>query len=262
MAGSRRPKKEKMPDTHPTSNRTFRILRYRPEVDDAPHWEEFESACMHDTSVLDALNDIRDRLAPDLSYRSSCRMAICGSCAMVIDGVPRLACKTFVRDLPDGPITVEPLDNFPIERDLVVDISDMIGKLESVHPYIVPKDDMPKDAPSKQTPQEMARYHQFSQCIQCGCCYAACPQYKLHPDFVGPAALTMLYRYNHDTRDAHGSVRREIMSEDRAVWRCTSVGYCTDVCPKLVDPASAIQLGKEESAGDFLMQIVKKFKKS
>ncbi|MBQ4360814.1 MAG: succinate dehydrogenase/fumarate reductase iron-sulfur subunit [Proteobacteria bacterium] len=237
----------------------FSVLRYRPETDDEPHFEDFEVPWRHETSVLDGLNYIRDNLAPDLSFRSSCRMAICGSCAMVINNVPRLACKTFIRDYEScAKITLEPLENFPIERDLVADISDMIGKLESVHPYIVPRKDIPADKPSSQTPQQLARYQQFSHCIQCGCCYAACPQYKLHKDFIGPAALTMLYRCNHDTRDDNQAERKAIMGQTKGLWRCTSVNYCSDVCPKLVDPASAIQLGKEESAQDYVLHFFKK----
>lgn len=239
----------------------FSVLRYRPETDEAPHFEVYDVPWLEDTSVLEGLNYIRDHFAPDLSFRSSCRMAICGSCAMVINNVPRLACKTFIRNLKDkGVITVEPLENFPVERDLVTDISDMIEKVESVHPYIVPKGDVKADEPGKQTPQQMEKYRQFSQCIQCGCCYAACPQYKLTKDFLGPAALTLLYRYNHDSRDNHAASRNAILGQDRGVWRCTSVGYCTDVCPKLVDPAAAIQLGKEESAFDFFTILFRKKK--
>ena len=236
----------------------FTIQRYRPETDDEPHFESFDVPWFHETSVLDGLNYIRDNFVPDLSYRSSCRMAICGSCAMMINRVPRLACKTFVRDYRDE-IIVEPLENFPVERDLVTDISDMIQKVECVQPYIVPQTpEQPEDKATPQTPQQMAKYHQFSQCIQCGCCYAACPQYKLNKDFIGPAALTMLYRYNHDNRDANSDVRNRIMGQKKGVWSCTSVGYCSDVCPKLVDPAAAIELGKQESTLDYIKHLFKK----
>lgn len=240
--------------------KTFTILRYRPETDEAPHEQSFEVPCRPETTILDALNYIRDNFAPDLSYRSSCRMAICGSCAMMINHEPRLACKTFIRDIPDAHISLEPLDNFPIERDLVVDISDMVHKLENVQPYIVPKKDVTLDKPNTQTPQQLAKYRQFAQCINCGCCYAACPQYKLHPDFIGPAALTILYRYNQDNRDDNANTRTKIANQDQGLWRCTSVGYCSDVCPKLVDPASAIQLGKEAGAFDYIKHFFSKDK--
>ena len=238
--------------------KTLEVLRYRPETDDAPHFDTFEVPYLHETSVLDALNYIRDHFAPDLSYRSSCRMAICGSCGMMINGVPRLACKTFVRDFDNVPsIRIEPLENFPIEKDLVVDISDMIQKIESVNPYIVANSTDKPGETRKQTPQQLEKYRQFAQCINCGCCYAACPQYKLNPDFVGPAALTILYRYNQDNRDHGSSSRYPILNRDSGVWRCTTVGYCSDVCPKLVDPASAIQLGKESSAFDYIRHFLK-----
>ncbi len=242
-------------------NVIFKVLRYRPETDSEPHYETYEVPCSHETSILDALNYIRDNLAPDLSYRSSCRMAVCGSCALMINNTAGLACKTFVRNVKhEGTITLDPLENFPVERDLVVDITDMIQKLERVQPYIVPNPDTPKDKPTLQTPQQLERYRQFSQCIQCGSCYAACPQYKLHPDFLGPAALTLLYRYNHDTRDCGSATRHQIMGEEKGLWRCTSVGYCSDVCPKLVDPAAAVQLGKEENTLNFFKQIFLKHK--
>ncbi len=240
----------------------FSVMRYRPETDDKPHFEDFEVPFIHESSILDGLNYIRDNLAPDLSYRSSCRMAVCGSCSMMINGVPKLACKTFIRDyVKAGIITLEPLENFPIERDLVVDISDMIEKIESVKPYIVPANDLPDDKPNHQTPQQLEKYRQFAQCINCGCCYAACPQYKLHPEFIGPAALTLMYRYNHDNRD--GAAQKRIASESRefGVWGCTSVGHCTNVCPKLADPAAAVQLDKQDSAFDYVKHFLSRRKK-
>lgn len=237
------------------------VLRYRPETDTEPHFQEFEVPYIHETSVLEALNYIKDFLEPELSFRWSCRMAVCGSCGMMVNGVPHLACKTFLRDYDNTKVMkIEPLTNFPIERDLVVDISDMIEKIERVKPYIIPSEEN-KNKPLTegyiQTPQQMELYRQFSQCINCGCCYAACPQYKLNPDFIGPAALTLLYRYNIDSRDAGARERLKIMSQDEGVWSCTFVGYCSEVCPKHVDPASAIQLGKKQSAMDYVIKMFK-----
>ena len=237
------------------------VLRYRPETDTEPHFQEIEVPYIHETSVLEALNYIKDFLEPELSFRWSCRMAVCGSCGMMVNGVPHLACKTFLRDYDNTKVMkIEPLANFPIERDLVVDISDMIEKIERVKPYIIPSEEN-KNKPLTegyiQTPQQMELYRQFSQCINCGCCYAACPQYKLNPDFIGPAALTLLYRYNIDSRDAGARERLKIMSQDEGVWSCTFVGYCSEVCPKHVDPASAIQLGKKQSAMDYVIKMFK-----
>jgi fumarate reductase iron-sulfur subunit len=155
---------------------------------------------------------------------------------------------------------IEPLANFPIERDLVVDISDFIEKLERVKPYIIPAEkdkNKPLTEGYLQTPQQMEQYRQFAQCINCGICYAACPQYKLNKNFIGPAALTLLYRYNIDSRDAGARERMKIMSQDEGVWSCTFVGYCSQVCPKHVDTAQAIQLGKKASAIDYVIKMFK-----
>ena len=246
----------------PDSTKVFSVMRYSPETDSEPHFESYNVPFQHETSILDGLNYIRDNIDPSLSYRSSCRMAVCGSCALMVNHVPKLACKTFIRDYKENTIVIEPLENFPIERDLVADISDMVGKIESVEPYIHEKKDTDPAVPEKQTPQQLEKYRQFAQCIHCGCCYAACPQYKLNQDFIGPAALTMLYRYNHDSHDADPTTRNAIMGQDKGVWRCTSVGYCTEACPKLVDPASAIQLEKEENTFDYIKHFFKHFKRS
>ncbi len=239
----------------------FSVARYRPETDSEPHFQDFEVPYIHETSLLEALNYIKDNLEPELSFRWSCRMAVCGSCAMMVNGVPKLACKTFLRDYdPNKVMKIEPLANFPIERDLVVDISDFIEKLERIKPYIIPAEkdkNKPLTEGYLQTPQQMEMYRQFAQCINCGICYAACPQYKLNKDFIGPAALTLLYRYNIDSRDAGARERMKIMSQDEGVWSCTFVGYCSQVCPKHVDPAQAIQLGKKASAIDYVIKMFK-----
>ncbi|MGL5947561.1 MAG: succinate dehydrogenase/fumarate reductase iron-sulfur subunit [Aeromonas sp.] len=234
------------------------ILRYRPEQDNEPWMQTFQVPYQHELSLLDALQYIKDKLDSTLSFRWSCRMAICGSCGMMVNGVPKLGCKTFLRDYLPGKMTIEPLNNFPIERDLVVDMSDFIEKLERIKPYIIPAE--PRnlcDGEYKQTPADMAKYHQFSMCINCGLCYAACPQYGINNKFIGPAALALAYRYNADNRDGAAAERMKILSQDEGVWGCTFVGYCSDVCPKGVDPAAAIQLGKVESAKDYVIGMFK-----
>ncbi len=152
---------------------------------------------------------------------------------MMVNGIPKLGCKTFLRDYLPGKMTIEPLNNFPIERDLVVDMSDFIEKLESIKPYIIPAEPRSLcDGEYTQTPADMAKYHQFSMCINCGLCYAACPQYGINKKFTGPAALALAYRYNADNRDSASRERMKIISQDEGVWGCTFVGYCSEVCPK------------------------------
>lgn len=234
------------------------VLRYRPEEDDKPFIQSYEVPYVYEMSVLDALAYIKDNLDSTLSYRWSCRMAICGSCGMMVNGKPKLGCKSFLRDSYPNKVRLEPLANFPVERDLVVDMAPFVAKLEAIKPYIFPeKEQSPEDGPNVQTPEQMAKYKQFSMCINCGLCYAACPQYALNPKFLGPAALTLLHRYNRDSRDFGKKERMALLNSEDGVWSCTFVGYCSDVCPKMVDPAAAIQLGKVDSAKDYVIAMLK-----
>ena len=230
------------------------VQRYRPELDDKPFMQKFEIPYAAEMSVLDALQYIKDHHDGSLAYRWSCRMAICGSCGYMVNGVPKLGCKTFLREYLKTGITVTSLDNFPIERDLIADIGDFIEKIEEVKPYIIRQSKQAiEDGEYLQTPAQVARYHQYSMCINCGLCYAACPQYGLNNEFMGPSALTLLHRYNQDNRDQGRAERIDILNSEQGVWSCTFVGYCSDVCPKHVDPASAIQQGKVESSKDFFI---------
>ena len=234
------------------------ILRYRPETDEKPFLQTFEVPYTADTSILEALQYIKDHLDSTVSFRWSCRMAICGSCGMMVNGTPKLGCKAFLRDYFPKKVTLEPLANFPIERDLVVVMDDFIEKLEEIKPYIIPeKKKSLSEGTYKQTPLEMELYKQFSMCINCGLCYAACPQYGLDSKFTGPAALALLARYNRDSRDAGSAERMKIVNQEEGVWGCTFVGYCSVVCPKGVDPAAAIQLLKVESAKDYMIGMFK-----
>ncbi|WP_094751512.1 succinate dehydrogenase/fumarate reductase iron-sulfur subunit [Psychromonas sp. CD1] len=234
------------------------ILRYRPEMDEKPFTQSFEVPYIEDTSILEALQYIKDHLDSTISFRWSCRMAICGSCGLMIDNIPKLGCKAFLRDYYPNKISLEPLANFPIERDLVVVMDDFMQKLESVKPYLIPGDNACMSSGEyQQTPLQMEKYKQFSMCINCGLCYAACPQYGLDNNFIGPAALALLARYDRDSRDAGSAQRMKILNQEEGVWGCTFVGYCSTVCPKKVDPAAAIQLLKVESSKDYLIGLFK-----
>ncbi|PKH02269.1 succinate dehydrogenase/fumarate reductase iron-sulfur subunit [Psychromonas sp. MB-3u-54] len=237
---------------------TIDILRYRPEMDEKPFTQSYEVPYSADLSVLESLQYIKDHLDSTVSFRWSCRMAICGSCGMMVNGVPKLGCKVFLRDYYPKKVTLAPLANFPIERDLVVVMDDFIDKLESVKPYLIPEKE--KDlatGPHQQTPLQMEKFKQFSMCINCGLCYAACPQYALDKKFTGPAALALLARYNRDSRDNGEAERMKIVNQEEGVWGCTFVGYCSVVCPKDVDPAAAIQLLKVDSSKDYLIGMFK-----
>jgi fumarate reductase iron-sulfur subunit len=238
------------------------VLRYNPETDDEPKLQTYSVPCPEEWVVLDALNYVKDHLDTTLSYRWSCHMAVCGSCGMMINGEPTLACKAFIRDYPDR-IRVEALANFPIERDLVTVVDDFIGKLAQIKPYIIPKEEKAiSEGEYKQTPAELKRYKQYTLCINCMLCYAACPQYGLVPDFIGPAALTLAHRYNTDSRDWGRDQRQEVIATNEGVWECSFVGACSEVCPKHVDPAAALQQIKIASTVDWYKEHLMPWVKS
>ena len=181
-------------------------------------------------------------------------MAVCGSCGMMINGEPKLACKAFVRDY-QGPIRVEALAHFPIERDLVTVVEDFMAKLARVKPYLIPKEPKSIEAGEyRQTPAELHRYRQYSQCINCMLCYAACPEYGLTPKFIGPAAIALAHRYNEDSRDGGRDLRQQEIAATEGVWECTFVGACSEACPKHVDPAAALQQVKIGSTLDWFRE--------
>ncbi|HEX6321822.1 MAG TPA: succinate dehydrogenase/fumarate reductase iron-sulfur subunit [Burkholderiales bacterium] len=231
-------------------------LRYHPETDSAPRYQTYEVPFTDDMSVLQGLQYIKDRLDGSLTFRWSCRMAICGSCGGMLNGVPKLSCESFLRDYYPGGLRVEPLAHFPIQRDLAIDQSDFLEKLESVKPWLMPREE--PERTHLQTPAQMEPYYQYSQCINCLLCYAACPQYGLNPAFTGPGALALLHRYNADSRDAGKAERMAVVNAEDGVWGCTLVGYCSEVCPKGVDPARAVNQNKIESTKDYFFRFFRK----
>jgi fumarate reductase iron-sulfur subunit len=236
---------------------TLQVARYRPGTDRTPRIQEYEVPLRADWAILDGLNYIKDRIDGTLSFRWSCRMGICGSCGMMVNGDPTLTCGAFLIDYAPGPVRVEPLLNFPVIRDLVVDIEDFMRKLPTVKPWLVREDEPPfADIEYLQTPAEMDAYKQFSMCINCMLCYAACPVYALEPEFLGPAAIALAQRYNLDTRDQGAHQRLNVLATDEGIWACTYVGECTTACPKGVDPAGAIQRYKLTAATRTLLSFV------
>ncbi len=236
---------------------TLKVTRYRPEQDSAPSLQTYTIPYHQDWVVLDALNYIKDKIDGTLTYRWSCRMGVCGSCGMMVNGVPKLTCAAFLREYYPHEVRVEPLKNFPIMRDLVIDLSDFLHKLRSVKPWIIRATEKPvSEGEYLQTPEELEAYKQFSMCINCMLCYAACPVYGLEPTFVGPAAIALGYRYNMDSRDEGRKERQPILASHEGIWECTFVGECSEVCPKDVDPAAAIQRSKVSTTLDWFKSVI------
>jgi fumarate reductase iron-sulfur subunit len=236
---------------------TIEVARYRPEREASPSFEAHQVPFRKDWTVLDALNHVKDTADGSLSFRWSCRMGVCGSCGMKVNGEPKLTCGTFLSDYLPGPVRVEPLDYFPVIRDLVVDISDFMKKLRKVKPWLIRKQEKPTaEGEYLQTPDELDAYKPFSMCINCLLCYSACPIYGLEPSFIGPAAIALAQRYNQDSRDQGAAERLDILSEHDGIWQCTFVGECTKVCPKNVDPAGAIQQYKLTGAAHWFRSLL------
>ena len=236
---------------------TIEVARYRPEKEAEPSFQAYEVPCRKDWVILDGLNHIKDHLDGTLSFRWSCRMGVCGSCGMTVNGEPKLTCATFLADYAPGPVRIEPLRNFPVIRDVIVDIGDFMQKLSAVKPWIIRDEEKPlAEGEYRQTPEQLDEYKQFSMCINCMLCYSACPVYGLDPEFIGPAAIALAQRYNLDSRDQGARQRREILSKHVGIWSCTFVGECTKVCPKHVDPAAAIQQAKVINTQDWWKSVL------
>jgi len=243
--------------TDSTKTIEIEVMRYRPEQDKEPFYQTYSVPFEDDWSVLQGLQYIKDDLDSSLSFRWSCRMAICGSCGMMIDGVPQLGCRTFLRHYYPNKVRVVALEHFPIERDLVVVMEDFINKLEGIKPYIIPKQVRKlEQGEYLQTPEQLEKYRQFSTCINCMLCYAACPQYGLDKNFTGPGIMALMHRYNADSRDGGQAERMELGHSDEGVWGCSAVAYCSEVCPKGVDPANAINQNKMGSVIDYFLRFV------
>ncbi|HEX5064921.1 MAG TPA: succinate dehydrogenase/fumarate reductase iron-sulfur subunit [Myxococcota bacterium] len=239
-----------------SEKKTFVITRFDPDKDQAPRQQTYEVPVQPDWKVLDALNYIKDEIDPTLSHRWSCRMAVCGSCGMMVDGKPSLTCKDALSDYGDK-VEVAPLANFPIVRDLVVELEGFLEKLSSVKPYILrAKERALEEGTHRQSPAQLEEFKQFSYCINCMLCYSACPVVANEPEFLGPAAIALGHRYNMDSRDEGQHERNEVFRGEGTVFSCSYANECSEVCPKHVDPAAAINQAKFNAVIDWLTGFV------
>uniref|UniRef100_A0A7C4WBT7 succinate dehydrogenase n=1 Tax=Geoglobus ahangari TaxID=113653 RepID=A0A7C4WBT7_9EURY len=223
---------------------TLKVFRFNPEKDKKPRFQEYRVTVDRYTRVLEALLWVKENVDPSLSFRYSCRMAMCGSCAMLINGKPRLACKTIIGNLKTSVIELRPLPKFNVVRDLVVEMSDFFENHRSVKPYLIREDVEEQENPTNfylQTPEELQKYVRFAYCIMCGLCSASCPIFKSGGKYLGPQAIAQAYRYILDSRDEGLDARREILNSEEGVWHCHFAGECSEACPKGVEPAEAIQ---------------------
>ncbi len=236
--------------------KTFVVTRFDPDRDEAPRTERYEVPVQPDWKVLDALNYIKDEIDGSLSHRWSCRMAVCGSCGMSVNGEPRLTCKEPLDPYGDT-VEIGPLANFPVIRDLVIEMGGFMEKLKSVKPWIIrAKEKAVEEGPVSQSPEQLEEFRKFSMCINCMLCYAACPVVSNEPEFLGPAAIALGHRYNLDSRDEGAAERNEIFRGEGTVFSCSYANECSEVCPKQVDPAAAVNQSKINAVVDWATGFV------
>ena len=223
------------------ATRRFRIYRFNPDANEGPRLDTFEldlAGC--GPMVLDALIHIKAGIDSTLTFRRSCREGICGSCAMNINGVNRLACTTAMQEL-DGEIRIYPLPHMPVVKDLVPDLTTFYTQYAAVQPWLKTETPAPSDGERLQSKPDQEKIDGPAACILCACCSTACPSYWWNSErFLGPAALLAAYRWIIDSRDEATGERLDELEDPFRLYRCHTIMNCTDVCPKDLNPAKAI----------------------
>ncbi|MBM4134169.1 MAG: succinate dehydrogenase iron-sulfur subunit [Nitrospira sp.] len=225
---------------------TFTITRFNPETDPHPHDEPYRLDVGRGMTVLEALIRIQHEQDGSLALRYSCRSAICGSCAMDINGSEKLACRTSIRKELERhrQVTVAPLRNFPVIKDLVVDMTAFWDNVRAVTPWLSASPHGQSDQPARPMTLSRDRYqfHNVDACIMCGACVAACTSHEVSRGFLGPAALAKADRFLADPREpvAAKHTRLRFLEQPDGIWDCTRCNFCVEVCPKDVQPMEAI----------------------
>ena len=221
---------------------TLRVFRYSSEGGAGPRFDTYKLETSPGMTVLSALFQVRREQDSSLAFRFSCRGAVCGACAMTINGRCSLACRTQIASLASPEVVVEPLPNLTVIRDLVVDMGPFWEKYRRVQPWLheaIEGKDNARD--HKQSPADMARVDAYANCVLCACCYGACGVLRRQPDYLGPAAMAKLARFREDTRDHRPVVALiELDGESEGLWGCHMLHRCSNACPKDVGPDTGV----------------------
>ncbi|WP_117595026.1 succinate dehydrogenase/fumarate reductase iron-sulfur subunit [Haloprofundus halophilus] len=229
----------------------LKVFRYDPEVEgkQEPRFDEFHVPYHKGMTVLDALIYARDHFDSSLTFRHSCRQAICGSDAMFVNGRQRLCCKTQLSDLEE-PVRVEPLPHQEVVKDLVVDMEHFYDQMEAVEPFFQ-TNDLPDGEleEQRQTRENREKVKMSTRCIWCGACMSSCNIAAGDNQYLGPAAINKAYRFAMDEREGSDMKehRMRILEQEHGVWRCQTQFSCTEVCPKDIPLTAHIQELKREA---------------
>jgi succinate dehydrogenase / fumarate reductase iron-sulfur subunit len=233
---------------------TLTVFRYDPEVEakQEPRFDDFQIPFEQGMTVLDALIYARDHYDSSLTFRHSCRQAVCGSDALFINGSQRLGCQTQVADLDGDTVRVEPLPHQEVEKDLVVDMEHFYDQMRSVEPYF--QGDTPDGEEQRQSRENREKIKMSTRCIWCGACQSSCNIAAGDNQYLGPAAINKAYRFAMDEREEEEMKqhRMDILEQEHGVWRCQTQFSCTNVCPKDIPLTEHIQEMKREAVKDNL----------
>ena len=223
---------------------TMKIKRFDPEKDARPYWAEYRLDVRPTDRVLDVLNTIKWEMDGTITYRRSCAHGICGSDAMLINGVNRLACKILVQDLGDK-ISVEPIRGLEVQKDLFVDMEPFFDAYKAVLPFFM--NDNPEPPRERlQSPEDREVFDATTKCILCAACTTSCPVFWTNGRYLGPAAIVNAHRFIFDSRDQGNPARMEVMNQSNGLWRCRTAYNCTEACPRDIPITQAIEEVKRE----------------
>jgi len=216
----------------------LRIFRYNPETDKRHHYENYTVEAELTDQVLDLLNKVKWDQDGTLAYRRSCAHGVCGSDAIRINGVNRLACKVLVRDVGTK-ILVEPILGMPVIKDLIVDMEQFFEHYRSVMPYFI-NDEPPPVQERLQSQEQRTRFDDTTKCILCAACTTSCPSFWASGEYVGPAAIVQAHRFIFDSRDQGAEQRLQVLNDRMGIWRCHDIFNCTDACPREIEVTKAL----------------------
>ncbi|HZV36432.1 MAG TPA: succinate dehydrogenase/fumarate reductase iron-sulfur subunit [Verrucomicrobiae bacterium] len=242
---------------------TIQVQRSAAQPGASVSFESHRVSVGEKASVLDALFALQCGPCPDLAFRFSCRVGMCGSCAMVVNGREQLTCSTLVKTIGDT-LRIEPLRNLPVTRDLAVDMKPFFAAYQRVMPQFMPRDDLNQNDfyPIPHDSKEGRALNHQPQCIDCGACYSACTLVTLHPRYAGPMALNRALNLIVDPRDKTRAQRLELVAGEAGVFRCHTLGNCRDVCPRGISPTHSIERLKRLAVLGLFRKFFSKWKAS